>query len=95
MASAILTNGVLFGLVCERHCSENSTKRVRIKDDKDFRFAIKETIEFAFSSPNQPLLLSQKSWTDKRAKYLSTQFFKKWKEVCIIHLDLELKSNLT
>lgn len=82
-AADILTNEVLFGVVRDRHCSADSQNRIAIKENNDFKFAIKETIEFLFSCPGQPLLLDQKTWTDKRAKYLCTKFSRKWKKVCI------------
>ena len=48
-AGAILTNEILFGVVRDRHCSADSPNRIEIKDNKDFKFAIKETIEFLSS----------------------------------------------
>ena len=81
----IVTNDVLFGLVRARHCNEGVLNRVAISDGPEFRKAIQETIEFLFQKhQNSAFFPSQKSWSGKRAKYLSTQFAKKWKAVCII-----------
>ena len=80
----IVTNDVLFGLVRARHCNEGVLNRVFVSDTPEFRNAIQETFEFLFQKgPNQAFFPNQTSWSAKRAKYLSTQFAKKWKEVCI------------
>ena len=84
MASAILTNSILFGIVRDRHCkSKEKPDGIPIQNGKEFREAIQETLEFLFSTPGQALFLSQESWTWTRAKYLSTQFALHWKNVCI------------
>ena len=84
MASAVLTNSILFGVVRDRHCSKDSPKRIPIKNNKEFCFAVKETLEFLFSKPNQPLLLNQKTWTDERSMYLGKKFAEFWNNVCIV-----------
>ena len=85
----IVTNEILFGIVRSRHCKEGVLNRVAITDTgPEFRKAIQETIEFLFQKEqNSAFFPSQKSWSGIRAKYLSTQFAKKWKEVCMISLD--------
>ena len=84
----IVTNEILFGIVRDRHCNEGVLNRVPISDGPEFREAIQETIEFLFQKhQNAAFLPSQKSWSAVRAKYLSTQFAKKWKEVCMIKLE--------
>ena len=84
----IVTNEILFGIVRDRHCNQNDPNRVPVTDTPEFRKAIQETIEFLFQKEqNSAFFPSQKSWSGIRAKYLSTQFAKKWKEVCMISLD--------
>ena len=81
----IVTNEILFGIVRDRHCNEGDPNRIFVTDGPEFRKAIQETIEFLFQKhQNSAFFPSQKSWSGIRAKYLSTQFAKKWKAVCII-----------
>ena len=53
MASAILTNSILFGIVRDRHCkSKEKPDGIPIQNGPEFREAIQETIEFLFSTPD-------------------------------------------
>ena len=75
MASAILTNSILFGIVRDRHCkSKDKPDVIPIQNGPEFREAIQETIEFLFSTPGQVFFPSQDTWTSTRARYLCTQF---------------------
>ena len=76
----IATNAILFGILRKRHCSEGVLNRVPISDIPEFREAIQETIEYLLQKgENQAFCPNPKSWSGIRAKYLSTQFAKKWK----------------